>query len=77
MDGLRDTVSGFSEEVQGAGAKDVMDLLLITQYFDMIRDIGHKRNNVLFLPHGPRSVEQLRNDLSTTFNMATPEAKRK
>jgi regulator of protease activity HflC (stomatin/prohibitin superfamily) len=77
MDGLRDTVAGFSEEVQGAGAKDVMDLLLITQYFDMIRDIGHKRNNVLFLPHGPRSVEQLRNDLASTFNFNDKDAAKK
>ncbi len=69
VDGLRDTVHVFSEEVHGAGPKDVMDLLLLTQYFDMIRDLGHKRNNTLFLPHGPRAVDQLREDLSHTFSL--------
>lgn len=45
-----------------------MDLLLLTQYFDTIKDIGHKTSGAtLFLPHGPDSVgnlrEQLKNDL--------------
>jgi regulator of protease activity HflC (stomatin/prohibitin superfamily) len=76
VDGLRETVHTFSEQVNGAGPKDVMDLLLMTQYFDMIRDLSHKRgNNTLFLPHGPRAVEQLRADLAGTFTLgsgATP-----
>ena len=31
-----------------------MDLLLLTQYFDMIKDLGgkNKANSTLFLPHG-------------------------
>eukprot|EP01042_Synura_sphagnicola_P002171 gene2171-2592_t len=42
VDGLRDTVTEFSAQVPGAGATDVMDLLLLTQYFDMMRDVGGK-----------------------------------
>jgi hypothetical protein len=38
VDGLRESIVEFSEQVEGAGTKDVMDLLLLTQYFDMIRD---------------------------------------
>jgi regulator of protease activity HflC (stomatin/prohibitin superfamily) len=71
VDGLRDTVQAFSHDVTGASAKDVMDLLLLTQYFDMVRDIGARRgssNNTLFIPHGPHSVEKLRQELSHTFN---------
>ncbi len=78
VDGLRDTVHIFSEEVHGAGPKDVMDLLLITQYFDMIRDLAHKRqNNTLFLPHGPQAVDQLRQDLAHTFTLGTAPAEQK
>jgi hypothetical protein len=40
VDGLRSSIVDFSEHVEGAGTKDVMDLLLLTQYFDMIRDVG-------------------------------------
>ena len=33
MDGLKDSVVMFSENIEGATPKDVMDLLLLTQYF--------------------------------------------
>jgi hypothetical protein len=31
VDGLKDTVAGFSKDIDGAGPQDVMDLLLVTQ----------------------------------------------
>ena len=64
MDGLRETVSVFSNDVEQTGPKDVMDLLLITQYFDMLRGM-HQRNakNTIFLPHGPQAVVTLKNDM--------------
>jgi Mor family transcriptional regulator len=71
VDGLRDTVSVFQHDVNGTGAKDVMDLLLMTQYFDMIKDIGSKKaGSTIFLPHGPHAVERLRKDLSNSFASA-------
>lgn len=70
VDGLRDTVNEFSSDISGAGPKDVMDLLLLTQYFDMIRDIGHKKaGNTIFLPHGPHAIDQLREDLKRSFTL--------
>ena len=35
VDGLRDSISQFSGNVKGSTPKDVIDLLLLTQYFDM------------------------------------------
>ena len=69
VDGLRDTVNRFSEEVSGASANDVMDLLLVTQYFDMIKEVGikGKTNNTMFLPHGPSNVNALREDIRKCF----------
>lgn len=68
VEGLRDTVSSFSNEVDGAGPQDVMDLLLITQYFDMLKDMSAKGNgNTIFLPHGPNSVDALRKNLANSF----------
>jgi regulator of protease activity HflC (stomatin/prohibitin superfamily) len=71
VDGLRETVTGFSSDVPGASPKDVMDLLLVTQYFDMIRDVGGKKaqSSTLFLPHGPHSVDRLRDDIKNSFRM--------
>jgi len=68
VDGLRETVHEFSTEVEGVQSKDVMDLLLVTQYFDMIKDVGAKTpGSSIFLPHGPSSVGSLRKDLSNMF----------
>lgn len=69
VEGLKDTVNEFSTQVAGANANDVMDLLLITQYFDMMKDVGHKSksNNCIFIPHGPHVIRDLREDLKHTF----------
>ena len=67
IDGLRGVVNDFSSNVKGTTAQEVMDLLLLTQYFDMIKEISKKAPNsapsTIFLPHGPKSVTQMREDL--------------
>jgi len=42
VDGLKNSISDFTsnEQIKGASSKDVVDLLLITQYFDMLNSIG-------------------------------------
>jgi hypothetical protein len=70
VDGLRETVTHFSQDVHGAGPQDVMDLLLLTQYFEMIKTVGHKQKNAIstiFLPHGPQAVSKLRIELEENF----------
>nr|GEV72844.1 retrotransposon protein, putative, Ty1-copia subclass [Tanacetum cinerariifolium] len=51
-----------------ASSKDVMDLIMITQYFDTLKDLGNSsKNTTVFLPHGPGHVrdisDQIRNGL--------------
>ena len=43
--GLRESVDEFQRSVPGTTAKDVMNLVLMTQYFDTLREIGtsHER----------------------------------
>merc|ERR1711998_71504 len=51
VDGLRDSIQHFSSNVTGAAPKDVIDLLLLTQYFDMLKEVGnHPQTNTVFLP---------------------------
>lgn len=54
VDGLRDSILDFStgdDSVDGTSPKDVIDLLLLTQYFDMLKDIGtNSGTNTVFLP---------------------------
>ena len=64
IDGLRDSISDFSSQIQGTTPKDVMDLLLLTQYFDMLKDVGqHGAGKTLFLAHSPDSVAELQDKL--------------
>ena len=60
VDGLRDTVLAFSENVPGTRSKDVMDMVLVTQYFDTLNEIGaSSKSNSVFVPHGPGAVKDI------------------
>ena len=60
VDGLRDSVLGFSVNVPGTTAKDVMDMVLITQYFDTMKEIGaSSKASSVFIPHGPGAVRDI------------------
>ncbi|KAJ0790055.1 putative Band 7 domain-containing protein [Helianthus annuus] len=60
VDGLRDSVLGFAVHVPGTTAKDVMDLVLVTQYFDTMKEIGSaSKSSAVFIPHGPGAVRDV------------------
>ncbi|KAJ4959725.1 hypothetical protein NE237_019635 [Protea cynaroides] len=60
VDGLRDSVLGFSGNVPGTTAKDVMDMVLVTQYFDTMKEIGaSSKSSAVFIPHGPGAVRDV------------------
>ncbi|KAG8634225.1 hypothetical protein MANES_17G021301v8 [Manihot esculenta] len=60
VDGLRDSVLGFSENVPGTSAKDVLDMVLLTQYFDTMKEIGaSSKSSSVFIPHGPGAVRDI------------------
>eukprot|EP00249_Psilotum_nudum_P008573 c21372_g1_i1 orf=538-1407(-) len=68
VDGLRESVLAFSSNVPGTTSKDVMDMVLITQYFDTMKEIGAaSKSSTVFIPHGPGSIrdvaDQIRNGL--------------
>lgn len=68
VEGLRTTVSDFASSVKGATSADVMDVLLMTQYFDMLKAMARTgAGGTLFLPHGPHSIRSLRKDLEHSF----------
>ena len=64
--GLKESIVQFSGNIKGTQPKDVMDLLLLTQYFDMLRDVGANGSSgkTLFLGHSPSTVNELQRDLS-------------
>lgn len=62
--GLKSSIVDFSEGVKGSSSKDVMDLLLLTQYFDCIRDVGQAPNcKTTFVPGSKSAGDTLRQSL--------------
>ncbi|KAL6960716.1 Histone transcription regulator 3 like protein [Sarracenia purpurea var. burkii] len=60
VDGLRDSVLGFSVNVPGTSAKDVLDMVMVTQYFDTMKEIGaSSKSSAVFIPHGPGAVRDV------------------
>ncbi len=54
IDGLRASIENFRESVPGSTAEDVMALVLLTQYFDTLRDVGTRSGaSTIFLPNNP------------------------
>ncbi|CAI5998956.1 unnamed protein product [Closterium sp. NIES-64] len=60
VDGLRESVLAFSHEVAGTTPKDVLDMVLVTQYFDTMKDIGASaKSNTVFIPHAPSQIADI------------------
>jgi regulator of protease activity HflC (stomatin/prohibitin superfamily) len=62
VDGLRESVREFQQGVPGTHAQDVMSLVLITQYFDMLKELGdNSRTSTIFVDHSPGGMTNVRN----------------
>lgn len=60
IEGLRESVETFQDSVDGTSAQDVMNLVLLTQYFDTIKDIGeNSKTNTILIPHSPGGMSDL------------------
>jgi regulator of protease activity HflC (stomatin/prohibitin superfamily) len=60
VEGLRESVAKFTISVEGASSQDAMVMVLLTQYFDMMRDVaGGNRANTVMMPHTPNALADL------------------
>jgi len=60
IEGLRGSIEGFQRTLGDASAKEVMQLVLVTQYFDTLKSIGElNKTNTLFLSHSPAAVQSV------------------
>jgi regulator of protease activity HflC (stomatin/prohibitin superfamily) len=63
--GLKESVEDFQKVVEGTTARDVMTLVLLTQYLDTLKEIGGSANtNTLMLSHAPGEMRNLREQIS-------------
>jgi regulator of protease activity HflC (stomatin/prohibitin superfamily) len=60
IEGLQSSIEQFQKVVEGASAREVMQLVIVTQYFDTLKSIGESdKTNTLFLSHMPGSVKEV------------------
>lgn len=68
IEGLKDSVENFASTVEGTSAQDVMNLVMMTQYFDTIKDIGMASNsNTIMIPHSPSGMGDLGEQMRTAM----------
>lgn len=71
VEGLQTSIEQFQKAVDGATAKDVMQLVLITQYFDTLKSIGESdKTNTLFLAHSPGAVKDVSDQILESMLLA-------
>lgn len=60
IEGLQVSIEQFQKVVDGATAREVMQLVMVTQYFDTLKSIGESdKTNTLFLSHSPTAVKEI------------------
>jgi regulator of protease activity HflC (stomatin/prohibitin superfamily) len=71
VEGLQASIEQFQQAVAGASATEVMQLVLMTQYFDTIKSIGeHDKTNTLFLSHSPGTVKEISDQILQSMLVA-------
>ncbi len=71
IDGLRESVDEFQKSVPGASPQDVMNVVLMTQYFDMLKELGaSSQNNTILVPHSPSTVADLGDQIRSSMMVA-------
>lgn len=57
VNGLRQSVKDFQSTVAGVTPQDVLELILVTQYYQMLREVGaQQKTNTVFTPSGEGSA---------------------
>ena len=75
IEGLQLSVEQFQKAVEGATSKEVMQLVLVTQYFDTLKSIGENdKTNTLFLSHSPAAVSEVSDQILKSMLVANAAA---
>ena len=71
IEGLQGSIEQFQKAVGDATTSEVMQLVLITQYFDTLKSIGETdKTNTLFLSHSPGSVKDIADQVMQSMLIA-------
>ncbi|HYL37629.1 MAG TPA: SPFH domain-containing protein [Bryobacteraceae bacterium] len=71
IEGLQVSIEQFQKVVEGASAREVMQLVMVTQYFDTLKSIGESdKTNTLFLAHAPGAVKDVSDQILESMLVA-------
>ncbi|QOL19518.1 SPFH domain-containing protein [Candidatus Bodocaedibacter vickermanii] len=70
MEGLKESLGEFQRQIGDSSPRDAMTLIMMSQYFDTLKDLGlHSNQNTILIPHSPSSMndlfDQMRNAIIT------------
>jgi regulator of protease activity HflC (stomatin/prohibitin superfamily) len=67
IEGLGESVDEFVKQIPGVSPSRVMDMVLMIQYIDTLKEIsGGSKSNVIFVPHTPGNVKDLATQIQET-----------
>ncbi|MDR2782148.1 MAG: SPFH domain-containing protein [Holosporaceae bacterium] len=68
IEGLGQSVEEFVKQIPGTQASHVMDMVLLIQYIDTLKEIAAgSKSNVIFVPHSPGNVSELGTQIRETI----------
>jgi regulator of protease activity HflC (stomatin/prohibitin superfamily) len=66
--GLRESIAAFKESVSTVSEHDVLNLVLMTQYFDTLKEIGVTAGSkVILMPHSPAGMGDVAEQIRTAI----------
>lgn len=78
VDGLRESIAAFTDQIGGVSAPDVMKLVMMTQYFDTMKEIGiSSGSKVILTPHAPGGLTDIADQLQSAIITGSEAAREK
>lgn len=68
VDGLRESLNEMQAQITDMKTQDIMSLILMTQYFDTLKEMGvNGKTNTIMLPHSPSSTQDLYDQIRSSI----------
>ncbi len=78
IEGLSTSIEGFQKTLGDGTAREAMQLVLVTQYFDTLKSIGESdKTNTLFVSHAPGAVQTISEQIMESMVAAGQNQPRK
>lgn len=62
--GFKESVEDFKKSMNNVTHEEIMQFVLMTQYFDTIKDIGaNSKNSSILIPHSPGGMKEVRDQI--------------